>query len=135
MNTVFVDTSVFLALYDKRDKYHARAKHALKRIRKQKVTLVTTDYIFDETLTSVLYALGYKTAVTVGEVLLSSSVVEIVYIDRELKEEAWNLFKQYGAMKLSFTDCTSFVFMKQKPLTHVFTFDTDFLKMGFKLWE
>lgn len=135
INAAFIDTSAFLALYDARDKYHIRAKIALKRIKKQKIKLFTTDYVFDETLTSVLYAFGYRTAVTASEALLSSNVVEIVYIDRELKEEAWKFFKQYGAMKLSFTDCTSFAFMKQKLLTHAFTFDEDFKKTGFKLWE
>ena len=134
MNTVFADTSAFIALYDRRDKYHARAKIALKRIRKQKVRLVTTDYVFDETLTSILYALGYRTAVTVGDALLNSNVVEVAFTERELKEEAWRLFKEYGAMKCSFTDCTSFAYMKQKSLAHAFTFDEDFKKAGFQLW-
>lgn len=134
INAAFVDTSAFLALCDARDKYHIRAKISLKRIKKQKIKLFTTNYIFDETLTSVLYALGYKTAVMVGDVLLNSTIVEVLYIDRELKEEAWKLFKHYGAMKLSFTDCTSLAFMKQKLLTHAFTFDEDFRKAGFHLW-
>jgi hypothetical protein len=57
--------------------------------------------------------------------------MHIVHITEELEEEAWKLFKQYTDKDFSFTDCTSFVVMRQFNLTEAFTNDHHFVQMGF----
>ncbi len=133
MEKIFVDTSAWLALYDKRDKYHRSAKEILIELKNKKLPLVTTDYIFDETVTYANRTYGYSFAVKVGEILRQSAVAQIAELDTEAKDAAWEIFKKHGAMKLSFTDCTSFTFMRQKHLTRAFAFDDDFSKLGFKV--
>lgn len=133
MEKVFVDTSAWIALYDTRDKYHADAKHILETLKNQRKLLVTTDYIFDEIITSSSRAFGYPDAVKIGEGMLGSAVLRIVDLERETKDRAWEIFKKHGAMKLSFTDCTSFAFMARHGLSSAFTFDQDFKKMGFEI--
>lgn len=135
MEVIFIDTSAWIAIYDKKDKYHIKAKSILEKLKKHKKKLITTDYIFDETLTAANSGVGYNFAVKIGEIILNNTVAEIIDLEKEDKKEAWEIFKKYGGMKLSFTDCTSFAFMKDRKIDYAFTFDEDFKKMGFKVYE
>ncbi len=54
-----------------------------------------------------------------------------IYRDQGAKR-SWNVFEQYNIDKLwSFTDCTSYVIMKDIDITEVFEFDHHFEQMGF----
>ena len=44
------------------------------------------------------------------------------------------IFKKYGDKELSFTDCTSFVLMKNLKLRKAFTFDEHFKQIGFEIF-
>ena len=48
---IFVDTGAWIALEDKRDINHNIAMHFKTELINNKIRLVTTDYILDETLT------------------------------------------------------------------------------------
>ena len=114
---LFVDTSAFLALVNEKDNNHLAAASFLEEIKNGKVRIkkiITSDYIIDETLTRIRYAMGHKEAVYWGQDILSSKVIEKVDVGRELFEPAWELFKTYEDKKLSFTDCTSFAIMKKR---------------------
>ncbi|VVB97706.1 tRNA(fMet)-specific endonuclease VapC [uncultured archaeon] len=133
---LFVDTSAFLALVNEKDNNHLAAASFLEEIKNGKVRIkkiITSDYIIDETLTRIRYAMGHKEAVYWGQDILSSKVIEKVDVGRELFEPAWELFKTYEDKKLSFTDCTSFAIMKKRGIEKVFSFDDDFERVGFKL--
>jgi len=45
---IFVDTSAWLALYNKKDQNHKTAKETAKYLKNKKILLITTDYIFEE---------------------------------------------------------------------------------------
>ena len=49
----------------------------------------------------------------------------------EMFELAWKLFQTYEDKKLSFTDCTSFAIMEKKGIDKAFSFDEDFVRIGF----
>ncbi len=83
--------------------------------------------------TTIRYSVGHKEAVEWGQDILTSNVVEMVGVGRELFEPAWELFKTYEDKKLSFTDCTSFAIMMIRCIEKVFSFDDDFERVGFKL--
>jgi len=131
MSRVFVDTSALVALFDRRDRHHAQAVALFDRIRAERARLVITDYIFDETITTVLAAAGHRSAVMVGEFLLSSRIVETIRIDDGLKSKAWDYFRKHDDKFFSFTDCTSFVAMKGLKISRFFSFDADFRQAGF----
>jgi len=48
---LFVDTGAWLALNDKRDQYHHKAVSISKDLKRQKVKMVTSEYVFVESLT------------------------------------------------------------------------------------
>ena len=64
--------------------------------------------------------------------ILSSAVIDVISVDKEIFDKAWDLFKRYEDKELSFTDCTSFVIMKRMNIRHAFAFDEDFERLGFK---
>jgi len=64
--------------------------------------------------------------------LSSENVLDIAWIDEDMANQAWDAFQMYNVDKTwSFTDCTSFIVMKNTGLTEVFAFDHHFEQMGF----
>lgn len=131
MKKVFIDTSALVALFDKKDKNHLKAVSILGRVKTEKVKMLMTDYIFDESITTVLSAAGHKTAIAVGEFILSSKIIEMVWLNESVKVKAWEFFKGHSDKVFSFTDCTSFITMKELTISDYFAFDEDFKRAGF----
>jgi hypothetical protein len=128
---IFIDTSGFYALEDKSDNNHKAAKVFWEKIAQKKAPLFITDYIFDETYTLLRSTLGYEKAIGFGESIKESTVVQVVQVDEEVQEEAWKIAKNYKDKDFSFTDCTSFVVMKNMGLKEAFSFDRHFKEYGF----
>jgi predicted nucleic acid-binding protein len=125
---VFVDTSGWYAAADSRDPDHGAVARWLRR---NTLPLITTDYVFDETVTLVRIELGHPAAVRFGENVRASAAVQIVSVTAEDREAAWQIFKKFEDQRLSFTDCTSFAVMKRLGLAQTLTVDQHFLLMGF----
>jgi|SRR5659263_152343 len=77
------------------------------------------------------YSVGHQEAVEWGKDILASNVVERLEVGIEMFELAWKLFQTYEDKKLSFTDCTSFAIMEKKGIDKAFSFDEDFVRIGF----
>jgi len=131
---LFVDSAAWLALYDRGDKYHARAKQAFSDLGERKVTFLVTDYLAAETVTLIMSRAGHAQAVLCGEWLLNSPRVRLVRVDAGTWNEAWQMFKMYDDKDFSFVDCASFVMMRRERIVSAFTFDHHFEQMGFRLW-
>jgi predicted nucleic acid-binding protein len=125
---VYVDTSGWYAYARKDDPAHEGARAALERWEGR---LVTTDYVFDETVTLARLRLGPAAAAKIGETLLDSSVVELVRLMPEDFEDAWELFKKAKGKAWSFTDCASFAVMRRLRLNAAVTTDRHFRQAGF----
>jgi predicted nucleic acid-binding protein len=131
---LMADSAAWLALYDRGDKFHVRAKRAFQALAEEKVTFVVTDYLVAEATTLILGRAGHMQAVAGGDWLLGSPRVRLLRVDVDLWDEAWRLFKRYDYKKFSFVDCTSFVVMRREHIIDAFTFDHHFEQMGFRLW-
>jgi len=132
MTDLFVDTSAFYALADKKDTNHRRASAFLTALQSKERALVTSTDVFDETVTLVRYRLGHRAAVTLGDRLVHSRWCRIVEVMDATRSGAWDIFVRYADQTFSFTDCTSFATMRAMHLTEAFTFDgRDFAAAGF----
>ncbi|KJR40641.1 PilT protein [Candidatus Magnetoovum chiemensis] len=131
MKQIFIDTSSLVALFDMRDKNHQKAIEVFEAIKKKECKLLMSDYIFDETITTVLSNTNHKIAVKVGDFILNSANVEIVWLNIDLKMKAWEYFKRHTDKVYSFTDCTSFILMLERNTHYYFAFDEDFQRAGF----
>lgn len=130
---IFVDTAAWLALHDKQDQFHTQAMEVRTRIEKEKIDLITSDFVFDESLTFIRYRVSHDAAVLFGSSLFQSSIVTMLSVDRDLLHLAFEIFKKYNDQDFSLTDCTSFALMKRLKLKTCFTFDPHFHQMGFTM--
>jgi hypothetical protein len=125
---LFVDTSAWIAFANRGDPDHEAVAEALWRFAGR---LVTSNYVFDETVTLARYRLGPDIAVEVGETLQDLSVVDLVQVTVEDQRRAWELFAARRDKDYSFTDCTSFCVMRRLNLARAAALDEDFRREGF----
>lgn len=130
---LFVDTGAWLALNDKRDRYHHKAVSISKDLKKQKVKMVISEYVFVESLTLIRYRVGYQSALLFGNKIMESKIVEFMEVDESIRNGAWEIFQKYKDQHFSFVDCVSFVVMQRLNLKKVFTFDEHFSYLGFEI--
>ncbi|BCB96064.1 DNA-binding protein [Dissulfurispira thermophila] len=128
MKRLFVDTGAWYALVDKNDPDH---KEALSFIKNNKIPLLTTNFIFDETITLLRSRLGWSVAKEFGQRLKDSRFVSLISVEDEDEEKAWEIFLKYKDKDFSYTDCTSFAVMKRLKIDFAFTFDSHFQTMKF----
>ena len=131
MKRVFADANGWIALNSKRDRLHDTAVRVNRDLLSKGRGYMTTNFVLDESYTGLLTNVGHFAAVDFGEKVRSSKVVQIIHITEEIEEQAWELFKQYSDKAFSFTDCTSFIVMRQFGLNEAFTSDHHFEQMGF----
>lgn len=131
---LFVDSSAWIALFDVSDKYHRIAATNFNSLLGQEVMFITSDYVFDEAVTLLLNRSGHNKATEFGLWLLSANNVKIIHIDELVWQDAWRMFAAYDDKQWAFTDCTSFVLMRQHKLWRAFAFDRHFEQAGFQLW-
>ena len=133
MRAVFVDTAGWVACADAADPAHARSREARDAALEAGHTLVTTDFVVDETLTLIRFRLGLPAADAWWQQVDRSARLRWERIDASRFEKARHVFFQYRDKDFSFTDCTSFVIMRELRLTHALTTDRHFRQMGFQL--
>ena len=133
MKPYFADTSYWLALELNDDQNHETALTHWLSLVETTFAVVTTSYIFDETITYLNSRNHHEKAVEVGENLLLSPTIELVHIDENLFFEGWTMFQKYQDKRYSLTDCISFLVMKQKNLDIALTFDKHFSQAGFSV--
>jgi predicted nucleic acid-binding protein len=135
---LFIDTWGWLALADAKDPAHQRAVH-IRRSHAGQGSLVTTDYILDETITRLFSRCPFSPAHIFCEGIfeartLGMLTLEVVTPDRF--ERAWKLRMRYrDKPHISFTDLTSFVVMQELGIREVLTADSHFAKvhLGFRI--
>lgn len=128
MNGIFVDTGAWFALVDSDDADH---KAAAVFLASNTMPLITTNFIFSETVTLIRYRNGHDAAYTFGQKLMESRFVRVVAVTPADEERAWNIFGKYRDQDFSFVDCTSFAVMERMKLSTVFCFDRHFSVMKY----
>jgi len=116
-DTIFVDTSAWYATVDKSDRDHMTAVAKIQNLDRP---LVTSNYIFDETLTLLKTRLGPSIAVQFGEKLWNQEVATLIRINEKDEDRVWKLFLQYEDKGFSFTECTPFALMERLKINTVF---------------
>ena len=130
---LFVDSGYWIALESADDQNHAKALSYWQSCLEDLPRLVTTSYVLDEVVTFFNRRYHHAKAVELGEVLLQSSLIEMVHVDEALFAEAWQYFAQHADKRYSLTDCVSFVLMRQRNMSTALTFDRHFRQAGYQM--
>ncbi len=129
---VFVDTAGLYALANHRDPSRPAAMRLVAELTKARRRLVLTDYVLDETATLAKARSGGYAALRLLEIVERSTGFEMVWIGPERFEAASRFFRKHIEHDYSFTDCTSFVVMRELRLTDALTTDRHFAAAGFR---
>ncbi|MCX7924678.1 MAG: PIN domain-containing protein [Fimbriimonadales bacterium] len=136
MRRVFVDSGGWLSVVIKTDRYHTAGVAYYESLLAQRAHLITSDYVLDETITRLRYDVGHDAAkrfLELTQKAAEAGVLEIVFVDETVWNVAVPLFLQYADVRLSFTDCTSFVLIQQLGVQEVFGYDAHFGIVGASL--
>lgn len=91
---IFVDTWAWVALADKRDPYHQKAKVQHKKLSRAKRKYVTTDYVLGETITYLYDAIGAAPAQEFISKLLAAvdaGTFRMVHVAAPQFRHAWQI--------------------------------------------
>jgi len=126
---LFIDTGAFVAFHNADDKNHANAKDIFEEIANKQTysKLISSDYIVDEAVTTCrIRTKRHDLSIKLGEAILKSESILTLKINDQVFTAAWEVYKKYEDIELSFTDCTSVVLMRIYDINQIFTFDTGF---------
>lgn len=133
MRRVFVDTSAFVALRNRAEAEHRRARQTLEELVAQRVPLFTSNYVVAETYTALLMRVGRDEAITWGRRIRLSRAVERVRVDDDVEDATWSLLEAHTDKAWSYVDATSFVLMEREGTDEAFAFDSDFVQRGLRV--
>ena len=133
MKAIFADTAGWMCLADAKDPQHDAACSARDAWLRQGGIFVSSDYVADETLTLLRLRLGLSAALKWWEQVERSSRVRWEWLSPVRAEKARRWFFQWKDKDFSFTDCTSFVLMRELRLHRALTTDKHFKLAGFEI--
>jgi predicted nucleic acid-binding protein len=134
---LFIDTWAWLALRDRKESRHGEVKDFYSRFRRRKGIAYTSDYVLDETITLLFKRLPFNAAeesLTKIDMAVEKGYVKMEWVTPERFEKARVLRSKYqDKPKISFTDLTSMVIMKELGIEHILTEDEHFGHVGMGL--
>lgn len=129
---VFVDTSGLYALVEKKDASHAAARAVVEKMLRAGRRLVVTDYIVAETVNLANARSGTRVAARVLDLIEQSAGIRIEWMGPLRFDTTKAFFRKHADHEYSFTDCTSFVVMRELRLSQALTTDSHFPEAGFE---
>jgi predicted nucleic acid-binding protein len=128
---MFVDTAGWMACADAADSAHGKAVAVRDAWLEGGGLFVTSDYVADETLTLLRIRLGIDAAEAWWRQVDGSSRVRWEYVNPARADKARDFFFRFRDKDFSFTDCTSFILMRELKLREALTTDRHFVQAGF----
>jgi predicted nucleic acid-binding protein len=126
---IFLDTSGLFALLDSDDRFYDPACEIWERWNRQRVPLLTSNYVVLESSALVQRRLGMSSLQVLHTYVLLP--VEIHWISKTTHQDAVTTLMTANRRQLSLVDCSSFVLMRKLDVKRVFTFDRRFAEQGF----
>jgi uncharacterized protein len=129
---IFVDTSGLYALIEKKDAHHIAARDVVAKLARAGKILVVTDYILAETVNLANERSGPHVAVRVLDLVEQSVGIRIEWIVPGRFDATKKFYRKHADHAYSFTDCSSFIVMRELRLREALTTDSHFSAAGFE---
>ncbi len=133
MTWVFLDASGIIALLNKSDSLHVRAKCAFSPFKSPEYRLLTTDLILIEVGNALSDPRFKQSVTTYINSLQTSNKVKIVYTQKTDFDSGLERYSQYADKDWGLVDCISFTTMTQYNCSQAFTHDHHFSQAGFSV--
>lgn len=139
MTDYFMDTTVLVAISNKCDKHHDKAKRLVRAILKEKThpTIFVSDYIIDETISVVLARtknepdeFKRKILEHIDKIVYNSRFIRVIHVDEVTYSSALTYLRKEKTFLASLTDWINAVTMKSRNIKEILSFDGDFDKIS-----
>lgn len=130
---VFVDTSAFFALTDRRSSDFKGAQEIERRLVQTRAVLFTTNFVVAETHALLVNRLNRWVALAFLE-SIEQAGISLVRVDIADEHRAREIIIQYDDKDFTLTDATSFAVMERLRIIRAFTLDQHFAQYGFRLF-
>jgi len=136
---LFIDTWGWLTLRDKGESRHEEVRDLYLRFRDEKARIYTSDYVLDESITLLFKRLRFDVAMASLDGIdkaIREGYIRLEWITPERFEKAKTMRKKYqDKPRISFTDLTSMVVMKEVGVVDILSADDHFehVGLGFQL--
>lgn len=127
---IFVDTSFWIALRNRRDAHHQEAVALLQKHADE--PLITSNQVRGEAWTCLRRQAGHAAALEFFDALKNSPRVRTVPVELRREEEALRWLRRHDERAYSFVDATSFSLMRSLRTRRALAFDGDFSAAGFQ---
>lgn len=131
MDDLFLDTGYVIALISENDQHSERARQLSTEVKQSRPRIVTTQAVLVE-VSNALAAPDYRgTAAAYIEMLRREPFVDIIPTSQELLQRGFSLYKDRQDKAWGWTDCMSFIVMRDQDLRDALAHDEDFEQAGF----
>jgi len=123
----FIDTNIFVAALNRKDKHHQTGRELLTQAFKKYPWLQTSDYILNECLT-VAWARtrNPKLIQQLDNLIQESEKIQILKVDETTFATAKSYMRKHPNTIPTLTDWTTLVLMREHQIPEILSFDTDF---------
>lgn len=129
---VFIDTGAFVALAERRDPEHERARAAWELLTRSRARLCTSVLVVAETFTFIDRRGSREAALRWRDSLRAGPNIDILDCRASHVERAWAWLHRKELHKLGMVDACSFVLMQEGKIGTAFAFDSHFAVAGFR---
>lgn len=127
---VFVDTSAYFAVANRRDASHGPAATLMPRLVAERRPLFTTNFVLAELHALLLTRLDRRVAARVLAETDASELTTTVRVSARDERRAREIVFGFADKDFSLTDATSFAVMERLRIATAFTLDRDFAQFG-----
>ena len=128
---IFVDSTAWIALLHRADSLHVAAAQAYERIFRGDQILVTTSLVLVEVASALAAPGRRKLATELENRLRMSPRARVVFVDKDIYDRSWQLYRERNDKTWSLVDCASFVVMHDLRITEALVADHHFEPAGF----
>ncbi len=130
MTRVFVDTGAFVAVRRPDEEQHEAALRTFAALAARGIRMVTSNYVFAETYTTLSRRSGRPPATRWGSEFRRSHAVQLIRVDEVIEEAAWEMLESHEDRRWSYVDAVSFALMEREGIGTAFAFDRHFSQRG-----
>jgi predicted nucleic acid-binding protein len=133
-DSVYVDTSAWIAFFSARDQNHAEAERLFREAVVRNIPLTTTNLVLAEIHRLILHRVGVIAAARALDRIESSARVSIVFATGAHHGVARAWLARFTDRRVTYTDAVGFAVIEDGRCIGFLSFDSDYLLAGFRPW-
>lgn len=133
IKSIIGDADILIALISEEDELHDRAKSISNTLSKKKVAIIFPNTAVVEAITSFQRKLSKPKHAAYLKDQYLKGILTVEFVDKQVLDKAAEIFNPYGSKKNTLFDAIVAATAQKLNADALFSFDSWYTKMGFKL--